>query len=261
MEFLPKNEQQKVRALSSRQERLQQGRFLAEGKKLCLEALASDMSIEYVVLKEGADEESKLIADSFETTGIEVFQAGTNGFERMTDAVHPQDIFCVIDLPNESNDISFNRFLALDAINDPGNLGTIIRTADWFGINHIVIGGTSADPYNPKTLRASMGSVFRMNFNIEEHLSDFIKTYKNEHPDSSIFGFDVHAEQSLSEIKKLPSSWGLILGSESHGISPNTQKAITDNIRIPGIGKAESLNVGIATGIALYHMCTLADTQ
>ena len=148
-------------------------------------------------------------------------------------------------------------FLAFDSIADPGNLGTIIRTADWFGIHTFVLGGTSADPYNPKVLRASMGSVFRSNFIITSHLEVYLDALKEKNNSLELYGMTLEEAHSLSSITHSAHQWGLIVGSEAHGISEEVQSCITTKIHIPGHGLAESLNVGIASGIALYHFSLL----
>jgi TrmH family RNA methyltransferase len=151
--------------------------------------------------------------------------------------------------------------LALENINDPGNLGTILRSADWFGMKHVILGGNCADPFSPKAIRASMGSISRVQVHIENSLSEFLNEWKARFPDGELFGLIVESNASLKDINHLPNAWGLIMGSESHGLSSETSSCITKPIRIDGNGSAESLNVGIATGIALYHCMNVQSGQ
>ena len=174
----------------------------------------------------------------------------------MCDAISPQDIFAIVDLPEPNREFPTN-FLSLEDINDPGNLGTIIRTADWFGMKHVILVGHSTDPFNPKVIRASMGSIFRVHIQVEQSLSHFCNEWKARFPHGELFGLMVNGKERLNDIQQLPNEWGLIMGSESHGLSPATSSCMTRPIRIDGQGSAESLNVGIATGIALHHCMTV----
>ena len=260
MEYLSKAEQARIRTLDKKNEREQQGRFIAEGIKICSELLGSKYTIQYAVLSDDATPKAVSLAEDFIQAGIEVYKAGTTAFARMCDVINPQGILAIVDMPIAKKQKNAN-FLALEDINDPGNLGTILRTADWFGMKHVILGGHSADPFNPKVIRASMGSIFRVDIQVEQSLSDFCNEWKLQFPNGEVFGMIVNGAESLNDIKQLPSEWGLIMGSESHGISPATSSCITRPIRIDGAGSAESLNVGIATGIALYHCMTVHEKQ
>jgi TrmH family RNA methyltransferase len=132
--------------------------------------------------------------------------------------------------------------IVLDSINDPGNLGTIIRIADWYGISHIIASLDTVDMYNSKVLMATMWSFSRVSIyytNIDQYLS------KNEWKIywAYLNGENVHSKKFTIE------QTHLVIGSEAHGISPNIEKYITDKITIPRFGLAESLNAGVATAI------------
>lgn len=137
--------------------------------------------------------------------------------------------------------------LVLDRINDPGNFGTIIRIADWYGIKHIVASPDTVDCYNPKVLMATMGSFTRVAVyytDLEKYLS---KSKGN------IYGAYLDGESTHT--KKFISEWAyLVIGSEAHGISPDLEKYITDKVTIPRFGLAESLNAGVATAVILDRM-------
>ena len=260
MEYLPKAEQSRIRLLDKKKEREEQGRFIAEGIKICSELLVSTYDIQYAVISDDASTHALSLAEEYIQAGIEVYKAGTTAFARMCDVVNPQGIFAIVDMP-ENIKKTTTHFLALEDINDPGNLGTILRTADWFGMRHVILGGQSADPFNPKVIRASMGSIFRVEIQVEQSLSNFCEEWKVQFPNGELFGLMVNGKESLNDIQRLPNEWGLIMGSESHGLSSVTSSCITRPIRIDGSGSAESLNVGIATGIALHHCMTLHDKQ
>jgi len=260
MEYLSKAEQARIRVLDKKKEREEQGRFIAEGLKICSELLSSSFIIQYAVISDDASSSALSLAEEYEQAGIEVLKAGTTAFSRMSDATNPQDMFAIVDMP-ESPQIVSPIFLALEHINDPGNLGTIVRSADWFGMKHVVLGGNCADPFSPKAIRASMGSILRVHVHIETSLSEFLNEWKAQYQDGELFGLIVGSNALLKDIHHLPNAWGLIMGSESHGLSPETVSCITKPIRIDGKGSAKSLNVGIATGIALYHCMNVQSGQ
>ncbi len=133
--------------------------------------------------------------------------------------------------------------LALDEIQDPGNLGTIIRLADWFGVKNIVCSRNTADCFNPKVVQATMGSLFRVNI-VYEDLKTFIEA-KN----LPVFGAFLEGKSIYKS--SLSPKGILVLGNEGKGISSEIEKCITQKITIPRFGEAESLNVSVATGILL----------
>ncbi len=137
--------------------------------------------------------------------------------------------------------------LALDTIRDPGNLGTIIRMADWFGVQQLVCSEDSADIYNPKVVQATMGSIARVKV-YYTHLNEWLAAEKDTRIYATVLdGQDITGMEKLKE--------GIILvGNESKGISPELLKLANVKITIPKKGKAESLNAAVATGIILSHL-------
>ena len=134
----------------------------------------------------------------------------------------------------------------MDDVRDPGNLGTIIRLCDWFGVKDLVCSSTTVDCYNPKVIQATMGSLTRVNINYQ-NLESFLSTY-----DSTIFGTCMDGENIYSS--SLPENGVLIMGNEANGISLQVQRLITEKLAIPRFGFAketESLNVATATAICL----------
>jgi len=140
--------------------------------------------------------------------------------------------------------------IALDRVNDPGNLGTIIRTADWFGIDTILIGEGSVDPFNEKTVRSTMGSIFKVQIAETQHLKQTLAKLKDD--GYQIYGFDIKGT-SLNEIKNYQKQV-LLFGSESHGMHEDLKKLIDITYTIDKFGQAESLNLAISAGIALWEL-------
>ena len=143
-----------------------------------------------------------------------------------------------------------DKLLLIDALQDPGNLGTIIRSATAFGINTIILGDNTVDLYNDKTIRSSEGMMFHIDV-IKANLSEFIPRIKNE--DYKVFGTNVESGKLLSEIM-LRSKYAFIVGNEGAGVSGKLLELCDENIYIPMSNKCESLNVAVATGIILYEM-------
>lgn len=159
---------------------------------------------------------------------------------------HPKDSVAVCELKEELLEEKTGVQLILDGIQDPGNLGTIIRLADWFGISQIVCSEDTADVYNPKVIQASMGSFLRMNI-VYQDLENYLST--NNQP---IIGTDMDGTNFYDY--KFPDQFNLVLGNEGNGIRPEIENLLTNKITIPRFGKSqstESLNVAMSAGIIL----------
>lgn len=229
-----------VRSLKQKKFRNEFGLFIVEGKKMVEEALASSFQIHSLYTTD-----VKLHDDSF-------IQISNKEMEMMSALSSPSSHLAV--LYEKENDLkSFSPLpsivVVLDGIADPGNAGTILRTADWFGIKHVFFTNDCVELYNPKTVQSTMGSLFRMNVYTASSL-EIIRTLKagNYH----LTGADMHGKsiyQTHFEEKQ-----ALIIGSESHGIREEMQTAIQNYVSIPGEGLTESLNAAIATSIVLSEI-------
>lgn len=176
--------------------------------------------------------------------------------ERISSLVSPNEVLAICKLPADSFDsasLKDNLTLVLDNIKDPGNLGTIIRIADWFGIESIICSEETAFAYNPKVVQSTMGSIVRVNLHYT-NLVDFFAEEKKPGNTTQVFGALLEGESIYS--KELPSSGLIVIGNESKGISDDLLPFITDKVSIPsfsnyreGMGAAESLNAAVATSI------------
>ncbi|MBQ6269048.1 MAG: RNA methyltransferase [Bacteroidetes bacterium] len=228
--------------------------FVVEGKKCCYELLSSNYKISYVVVnKDNKDDKfiSNLITKIIEKQ-IDIFEVSNSIFSKLSDTITPQGIIAVVE--KKENDIVLNEpFIVLDNVSDPGNVGTIIRTADWFGIKQIILLENCAGKYSSKVVRATMGSLFRIKIKMLNYFQ-FKQLIDNKK--IKLFGAFLDAEQDLRDIKiKQDEPFGLIVGNEAHGISKEIEEITTNKFKIKGSGQAESLNVGIALGISLFHFC------
>ncbi len=237
-----------IRSLHQVQFRDQNDLFLAEGLTLARELLVSDFVAELIVIKDSPSSDVIEVVDIFADQGIPIYSAPKHQFDQMCNTKTPQGILTVVN-KRDSNVIANEPFIALDGISDPGNVGTILRTADWFGFQQVILGRNCADQYNPKVVRASMGSIFRQQIIHNAELPDFIK---DNFKKFRLYGASLDGDKALKKLRA-PAKYGLIFGSETHGISANLKQMIDSLFRIEGIGKSDSINVAIAAGISLYH--------
>jgi len=241
MNFASQNDLKFIRSLQQKKFRSEHQLFVAEGKKLVQEALQSSFTVEKVIC-----------ADDFNMDYFpeNTFGAKRNDFNKLTEQQNPEGVLALIQMPNYKEfDLKTGHFFLLEDIQDPGNLGTIIRIADWFGFQGIICSGQTAEVFNPKVVRASMGSIFRIPVIYEKNWLEFIKNQS-----SSIVVADLNGK-SLNERDKNRNL--ILLGNESAGVQKSTLQLNIEKIKIPGKGGAESLNVAVSAGIIAYHVSLL----
>jgi len=234
---ITKNQIKFIKSLSLKKNRIKEQLFIAEGEKVVSELLRSDFEIKNIY----ATKEWKVSNDN-------ITQISNAELQRISNLKSPNKVLAVVQFKNHKIIKHDGITLVLDDINDPGNLGTIIRICDWFGVNQIICSKNTVDIFNPKVVQSAMGSAFRVQVNytdLENYLSD-IKT--------PIYGAFMDGK-NLKEVK-LPKSAHLVMGNEANGISAEINKLITDKVAIKNIGNsAESLNVAVATSILLHVFC------
>ena len=172
-------------------------------------------------------------------------------FSTITQVTNPQGIMAVIEKKSNNQEIDFSQdiIVALDDIQDPGNLGTILRTVDSVGLNQIIVSKGTVDAFNSKVVRSTMGAIFRVNIIEVDDLIETIKMIKKHH--FKLVVTSLQTEQSIYDInfnKKI-----IVIGNESNGVSEVIQDMADEKAKIPMIGKTESLNASVATGIVLYE--------
>jgi TrmH family RNA methyltransferase len=247
---------QLIKSLRENVGRMDHGLFSVEGIKLCSELLTSDYETDMVIVSNDCSTDILKLCRKFEQNGIEVLCDNAESFIKLSDSKSPQGIMALAKIREQQPDPSKN-FIALDAISDPGNMGTIIRTADWFGFDQIILGKGCVDHYNPKVVRSTMGSLFRVKVIQNDSLIYCIKQNFAEH---EVFGAVL--QDSLPMRKCMPNRlFGLVFGNESSGISKELINNLSIRFTIEGYGKAESLNVSVAAGIAMHYFAQHGKAQ
>lgn len=251
--------------LLKKKKRHEAGKCLVEGVRLCREALVSQWEIEVAFVTQAFVESEHWTAfeDTFRHRNTKWRVLADQQFKRLSDTETPQGILLVMNIPRDRyrrpglRRASF--VLLLDGIRDPGNLGTLIRTADWYGVNAIILSQDSVDPYNPKVLRSSMGSIFHTPVYFSENLADDAVSLKENR--FWIVAAAVNGKKVL-QTTHFKKPVALVLGSEAHGINAALQNRADLTVRIWKYGQAESLNVAIAGGVVMHHVAAqIFDTR
>lgn len=231
------NHKKLIKSLHQKKYRDLNGLFIVEGKKCVSELLESDLEVEFLLTTQN-------LADSFPQATI-ISQKEMDAISALKTA---PGILAVTKFPKRSDLNLGNKVIILDNLKDPGNLGTIIRTAEWFGITDIILSPESVEEFNPKVIQSTMGSFFRVNMH-RKSLADSILDLKSK--GYTVLGADMEGT-SIKEMN-WPDKMGLVIGNESHGISSEVSALIDEKITIPGSGNAESLNAAVATSIIISH--------
>lgn len=241
-----------IKGLYRKKNRWHSKSFIIEGIKIINEALVNNIELKHIIYADSllSNPEGEELLDRLYNNKIKVSE---NIFKEISDTENPQGIlgvamFCerdikdIIKLENPS-------LLFLDAIQDPGNMGTIIRTADAFNMDGIILGEGCVDPYNPKVVRSTMGSIFRTPIYISNNTLDCLQVIK----DMGINILATSLEGELLYNKSFKDGCLCIIGNESRGVSSEIISMAEETIKIPMPGKAESLNAGVAASIIMYE--------
>ena len=233
-----------IKSLHQKKYRDEHKKYFVEGIKLVKEAISEEKPINKIIICES------LLNEKVNTKQFEIEYVSKDVFEYISDTKTPQGILAVINMQFNNDIVKDNTIFALDNIQDPGNLGTIIRTLDCAGINTLLLSKGTVDLYNPKVIRGTMGAIYRVNvhenLNLKEELLKYKKDgYKIVTTDLSatIFHYDLNFNQKLV----------IVIGNEANGVS-NEIKSIADiKVKIPMLGRTESLNAGVAASIIAYE--------
>jgi RNA methyltransferase, TrmH family len=242
-------------SLKQKKFRTQTGLYIAEGVRLVEEAVQSHAQVQEILIC-GDIQSGKFdaIINGANSQEVQLYEVTEAVLEHVADTKTPQGVVAIIRqsegdpeafIANKENPL----YLVLDAIQDPGNLGTIIRTADAVGATGVLLSKTSVDLYNPKVVRATMGSLFHLPV-FEVDLETFLPKLKEI--GVSVIGTSVTAEKTVYE-SNFTGAAALVIGSEAHGLTASIAEQIDTEIALPMPGKAESLNAAIAASVMMYE--------
>lgn len=220
-------------------------KFIVEGDKMILESIQNvPDQIQAIFLTDNTKLPSEIFSNYL------TYKISVNDLERISSHKKPQHSLAVVGSTFKVKKADKEQLVLIcDGIQDPGNFGTIIRTADWFGIQSIVASKNTVDRFNPKVIQASMGSIFRVNVSYE-NIVDWLKRSNRLKLATTLKGDSLFNFKTDEDI-------ALIIGNEGNGVSPEVLEIIDHNVKIPGYGKAESLNASVASGIVIAQLTKL----
>ena len=231
-----------LKKLKDKKYRDQENAYIIEGAKLIKEAIQENIKIKMVILCDGCSAENAIDSDlKYEIAKYECICVSEKIFLGLTNVVNPQGILAVVEKNNNTNEIDYNDnlFLILDDLQDPGNMGTILRTADSINLKQIIVSKGSADVYNPKVVRSTMGAIFR------------IKVIESDDLSIKVAATSLQTDKSIYDINYEKTA--IVIGNEANGVSDKVLETVDEKIKIPMAGKTESLNASVATAIVLYE--------
>ncbi|MCR8559766.1 RNA methyltransferase [Mucilaginibacter sp. BJC16-A38] len=238
--MLSKSQISLLKSLQHKKERKENSLFLVEGHKSVAEFINSSYKVDAIYHTASFDPKMLKLSQK-----INLYNISVTDIEKISSLKTPQEVIALVKIPvhprlnNEKLKQKFS--LVLDGIQDPGNMGTIIRTADWFGIDNIICSDDTVDAYNPKVVQASMGSLSRINM----HYVDLTTVLPQI--GLRIFGAMLNGENIYKT--QFGAEGLIVMGNEGNGLRPEVERLINKAVTIPRSGKAESLNVGIATAL------------
>ncbi len=237
-----------LRALEEAKARRESGCMRLEGRKLCEEA-ARELEVRTLFVREGREARYEALIAAAAAKGARAFLVTDRVLESVCAARTPQDVVMAAAIPRLP--LRPGPLVALDGVQDPGNLGAIVRTCDAAGFGGVVLGAGCADPYAPKSIRATMGSLFRVPMEKTMDLAAYLTARRAEGRAlliSALDGEDFFARGPL------PADPILVIGSEGRGVSPAVAACATHRYRLPMAGGAESLNAAVAAGVMIYDI-------
>ncbi len=246
-----------AKSLHKKKDRWDKKRFFIEGVRAVEESISSDADIDYIIYSEmlfnvkgGSELYDKIISKNYK-----VYHISDKLFQDISDTESPQGVFASVkfNLHNVEKALADkdNFFILLDRVQDPGNMGTIIRTADAFGSNGIIVTNGCVDVFNPKTIRSTMGSIFHIPLLYYNDIDEAINDLKNNNV--HIISTALKSSNYCYNVD-FNTDFALVIGNEASGVSENIINASDSLIKIPMQGKAESLNAAIASAVIMYEV-------
>ena len=241
-----------IRKLKDKKYRDESNEYVVEGVKLVEEAVKENAKIKQIIVCEDTTRTYEIPTHiMLEIAKYECIYVSDKIFNIITQVTNPQGIMAIIEKSSQDVQIDYTQdiIVALDDVQDPGNLGTILRTVDSIGLNQIIVSKETADAFNSKVVRSTMGAIFRIKIIEVEDLAQAIKEMRKHH--FKLMVTSLQTENSIYDIdfnKKI-----IVIGNEANGVSKEIQEMADEKAKIPMLGRTESLNASVATGVVLYE--------
>lgn len=241
-----------IRKLKEKKYRDEYNEYVVEGVKIVEEAIKENAKIKQVIVCNDTTKTYEIPTHiMLEIAKFDCIYVSDKIFNYITQVTNPQGVMAIIEKQDENMQIDYNQdiIVMLDDVQDPGNLGTILRTVDSIGLNQIIVSKGTADSFNSKVVRSTMGAIFRLKIIEEEDLIKTIKELRKHH--FKLLVTSLQTENSIYDIdfsKKI-----IVIGNEANGVSKEIQDLADEKAKIPMLGRTESLNASVAAGIVMYE--------
>ena len=241
-----------IRKLKDKKYRDESNEYVVEGVKLVEEAVKENAKIKQIIVCEDTTRTYEIPTHiMLEIAKYECISVSDKIFNIITQVTSPQGIMAIIEKNAQNAKIDYTQdiIVVLDDVQDPGNLGTILRTVDSIGLNQIIVSKGTADAFNSKVVRSTMGAIFRIKIIEVENLAQVIKEMRKHH--FKLMVTSLQTENSIYDIKFNKKI--IVIGNEANGVSKEIQEMADEKAKIPMLGKTESLNASVAAGVVMYE--------
>ena len=241
-----------IRKLKDKKYRDESNKYVVEGVKLVEEAVKENAKIKQIIVCEDTTRTYEIPTHiMLEIAKYECISVSDKIFNIITQVTNPQGIMAIIEKNAQNAKIDYTQdiIVVLDDVQDPGNLGTILRTVDSIGLNQIIVSKGTADAFNSKVVRSTMGAIFRIKIIEVENLAQAIKEMRKHH--FKLMVTSLQTKNSIYDIdfyKKI-----IVIGNEANGVSKEIQDMADEKAKIPMLGRTESLNASVAAGVVMYE--------
>ena len=235
-----------TKKLLDRSGRKEAGKFIIEGRRLVCDAIENGADVAYVLFEQGTEQ--------FDAGDIPVYELSHKAYSALKTTVNSQGVMAVVNIPSNGgfSPVDDNRclYIYLDGVSDPGNMGTIIRTADACGVNGLILSENCVDIYNPKVVRSTMASIFNVPICFDDKERTVLK--KMNECGINVISGSLQGNNSIYDVD-FRSRCAIVIGNEANGITDEVFDLSTQLVKIPIIGKAESLNAAVACAVMAYE--------
>lgn len=239
-----------TKKLKERKNRIKSGKYIIEGFRLVQEAFKAGIDVDYLIVTSDGKEKLDSYLGEYLNEKSNIYEMTDTLFKELISTEQPQGIVAVINMNEKPLDLNGSFYLLCDKVQDPGNLGTIIRTAHAVGVQGIILTKGTVDIYNEKTIRSTMGSIFYVPIHYDDENFTLVKQLKSEGFKTVVTSLDTDKNFFEEDIR---GKVLLTVGNEGNGVSDEVYKLADIKVKIPMPGNAESLNVAIATSVIMYE--------